>query len=254
MNMKLLAGVCAAAACALGAGQAMADPSGTLGVDYNYTTAPGASGHIDDWGVSGNIAAPITSNLTVQGDAAYDGFNETGGSNFHTDYISGTGFWQGAKARIGLTAGYNQLGASGFSFNYENYGAFGELYATNQLTFGIKGGGLTASGLHATYFGGEIVGYAMPNLALTGTYDYLGVSGGHINAYGANVEYLLSSTTPISITGGYTYTDAGSGFHLNTWMIGAKFYFGGKGTTLVDHQRSGAESWGNKATGLAFLF
>ena len=244
MNIKLLAGVCAAAVCALGAGQAMADPSGTLGGGYNYTTAPGSSGHIDDWNVNGNIAAPITSNITVQGDAAYDGYS-TSGFNFHTDSVSGAAFWQAAKGRIGLTAGYNQLGASGTNFNYEDYGAFGELYATNQITLGIKGGGLTGSGLHASYFGGEIVGYAMPNLALTGTYDYLSVSGGHISAYGASVEYLISEKTPFSITGGYTYTDAGSGFHLNTWMIGAKFYFGGKGTTLVDHHRSGAEVWGN---------
>jgi len=254
MNMKLLAGACAAAACTLWAGQALADPSGTLGVDYNYTTVPGASGHIGDWGVNGNVALPITSNLTIQADAAYDGYSETGGSDFHTDQISGTGFWQGAKGRLGLTGGYNELGASGASVHFENYGAFGEFYATNQITLGLKGGSLTTSGFNATYVGAEAVGYVMPDLALSGTYDYVGVSGAHINGYGVGAEYLISEKAPISITGGYTYTDVGSGVHLNTWMIGAKFYFGGKGTTLVDHQRSGAETWGNKTSSLFFLF
>ena len=253
MNMKLLAGACAAAVCSLWVGQAMADPSGTLGVGYNYTTAPGLSGHLNDWNVNGSIAAPITSNLSLQGDASYDGFSGSGGGNFHTTQVSGSGFWQGAKGRLGLTAGYNEFGASGTSVHFENYGGFGVMYATDRLTLGLKAGGLTGSGLHATYVGGEIVGYATPNVALSGTIDYAGISGSHINTYGAKVEYLVSETTPISITGGYTYTDLGGGFHLNTWMIGGKFYFGGKGT-LVDHQRSGAETWGTKQSALTFLF
>jgi hypothetical protein len=252
MNMKLLAGVCAAA-CTLWVGQAMADPSGTIGVGYNYTTGSSGSGHIDDWNINGSIAAPITSNISLQGDASYDGFSETGGTSFHTTQVSGSGFWQGAKGRLGLTAGYNEFGISGGSFHFENYGAFGEFYASDRVTLGLKGGSLTGSGLNATYIGGEIVGYATPNLALSGTFDYAGVSGSHINTYGAKAEYLVSETTPISVTGGYTYTDVGGGFHLNTWMIGAKFYFGGKGS-LVDHQRSGAETWGTKQSALNFLF
>jgi len=252
MNLKLLAGACAAAACTLWVGQAMADPSGTIGAGYNYTTTPGFSGHIDDWNVNGSLAAPITSNITLQGDASYDNFSESG-SSFHLTQVSGSGFWQGAKGRLGLTAGYNEFGASGFSFHFENYGAFGEFYATDKFTMGLKGGSLTGSGLNATYVGGEVIGYPMPNLALSGTIDYAGVSGSHINTYGAKAEYLVSETTPISVTGGYVYTDLGGGFHLNTWMIGAKFYFGGKGS-LVDHQRSGAETWGTKQSALTFLF
>ena len=253
MNMKLLAGACAAAVCSLWVGQAMADPSAVVGGSYNYSEIPGSSGHLDNWNVNGAVMAPITANIDVQGDASYDSFSANGGGSFHTTQASGSAFWQGAKGRIGLTAGYNEFGAGGFSAHFENYGAFGVFEASDKFTFGAKGGALTGSGLSATYLGAEVIGYVNPNLAVSGTVDVLNnLPGLKLRTYGAKVEYLVSETMPISVTGGYTYTDLG-GPHLNTYMVGMKFYFG-KGSTLADHQRSGAETWGTKQSALTFLF
>ena len=141
MNMKLLAGACAAAVCSLWVGQAMADPSAVVGGSYNYSESPGSSGHLDDWNVNGAVMAPLTSNVSVQGDASYDSFSSGGGGgSFHTTQASGSAFWQGAKGRLGLTAGYNEFGASGFSAHFENYGAFGVFEASDKFTFGVKGG------------------------------------------------------------------------------------------------------------------
>jgi hypothetical protein len=255
MRMQLLAGAAALALCSVFAGQAMADPSGTLGGGYDYVQLPGSSAHLNDWNLNGSIAAPITSNITVQGDASYDYIKPSSGSgSLHSANVSGTAFWQAAQGRIGATAGYNEFGSStGSGIHFENYGAFGTFYASPQVTLGLKGGEITGvSGLHLGYFGAEVVGYVTPDVALSGTIDYASQSSFHVTTYGANVEWLASHTVPISLTGGYTYTEF-SGVHLNTYMIGAKFYFG-KGSSLEDHQRTGAETWGVKQSTPSFLF
>jgi hypothetical protein len=255
MNTKLIV---AASAAALGlalAGQASADPTATLGGGYDYTTLSGASGHLNDWNVNGSVSAPVYQDLHLQGDASYQDYTgSSGGGSAHTTYVSGTAFWQFAKGRIGATAGYNELGESGAgSVHFENYGAFGVFYPSNQVTLGIKGGALTGSGLNASYEGGEIVGYATPNLAFSGTIDNASISSAHITTYGVKGEYLVSQSTPIAVNAGYTYTDLSGHFHLNTYLVGVKFYFG-KGGTLVDHQRNGDETWGTKQSALTFIF
>ena len=253
MRMKLLAGACAVAVCGLWFSQAAADPTATLGGGYSYTDINGVSGHLNDWGVNGSVALPVVSNWTVQADGSYDNFTGDGGGSAHTTEVSGTAFWSGAKGRIGATAGYNELGSGGSSVHFENYGGFGEFYATDHLTFGLKAGSLTGDGLHTGYVGAEVVGYLTPNLALSGTFDNATVSSTHISVWGAHAEYLVSQTLPIAVTGGYTQTELGGLAHLNTYSIGLKYYFGGKGS-LVDHQRSGDETWGTKQSALTFLF
>ena len=255
MRTKLLVGACAAAVCTLWFGQAAADPTATLGGGYSYTDLGGSGGHLNDWSVNGSVAVPVAPNWTVQGDGSYDNFTSSaGGGSAHTTEVGGSAYWNNAKGRIGLTAGYNEFGAGGSSVHFNNYGAFGVLYATPQVTLGLKGGALNgASGLHnASYVGGEVVGYVMPNLALSGTIDYASINSLHLTTYGAHAEDLVSQTTPIAVTGGYTYTEI-FGAHLNTYMVGLKVYFGGKGS-LVDHHRSGDETWGTKQSALTFLF
>jgi hypothetical protein len=252
MRMQLLAGAAALALCSVFAGSAMADPSGTIGGGYDYIQFPGSSGHLNDWNVNGSIAAPITSNITVQGDGAYDYYTAPGSSgSLHTTNVSGSAFWQASKGRIGVTAGYNEIGGSGSSFHFENYGAFGTFYASDKVTLGLKGGEITGNaGLKLGYVGGEVVGYVTPDVALAGTIDYASQSGFHITSYGGNVEWMVSHSVPVSVTGGYTYTEI-FGSHLSTYMIGAKFYFG-KGSSLVEHQRTGSETWGTKQSALNF--
>jgi len=104
------------------------------------------------------------------------------------------------------------------------------------------------------YVGGELTGYAMPNLAIKGDIDYLDVGGGHITNYGVNAEYLFSETNPISVFGGYTRTDFSNGAgHGDTWMIGLKFYTDGP-ANLVTHQRTGTLGSIGSVSGLQFAF
>jgi len=252
MKIKLLAGACAVAVCTLWFGQASADPTATLGGGYSYSDIGGVSGHVNDWSVNGSVAVPVAPNWTVQADGAYDNFSGTGGGSVHSDQIGGSVYWTGAKGRIGATANYNEFGGSGASIHFENYGAFGVLYPTDRITVGLKGGDLTSSGFSAGYVGGEVIGYPTPDLALSGTIDYTSINSVHITSYGAHAEYLVSHTLPVAVTGGYSYSDV-TGGHLNTYMIGLKIYFGGKGS-LVEHQRTGDETWGTKQSALTFLF
>lgn len=253
MKIKLLAGACAVAACTLWFGQASADPTATLGGGYSYTDINGVSGHLNDWGVNGSVAVPVASNWTVQADGAYDNYTGQGGGSAHTDAISGTAFWSGSEGRLGATAGYNQIGAGGSTDSFENYGGFGVLYATDHLTFGLKGGALTGSGLHTGYAGAEAIGYITPDAALSGTIDYTTLGGTHFTAYGVHGEYLVSHTLPISVTAGFTRSELGAYAQTNTYSIGLKYYFGGKGS-LVEHQRTGDETWGTKQSAVSILF
>jgi hypothetical protein len=252
MKIKLLAGACAAAVCTLWFGQAAADPTATLGGGYSYTDVNGSSGHLNDWGVNGSVAAPVLSNWTVQADGSYDDLTGEGSGSAHTAQISGTAFWSGAKGRIGATAGYNELGSGHSTAHLENYGGFGVLYPTNSLTLGFKGGALVGDGLHTGYVGAEIVGYITPDAAISGTIDNTTIGNTRLTAYGVHAEYLASHTLPISVSGGFTRTELGP-VELNTYTIGLKYYFGGKGS-LVEHQRSGDETWGAKQSATSFLF
>ena len=128
------------------------------------------------------------------------------------------------------------------------------LYAGDRLTLGLKGGGLSGSNVSSTYGGGEIVGYATPNVAISGTID--GLTTNHVNfaSYGLRGEILPAPATPISLFGGYTYQTIGP-IHFNVYSLGLKIYFGGpKDATLVERHRSGVETWGASRPNLKLLF
>jgi hypothetical protein len=162
--------------------------------------------------------------------------------------IGGHLFWAPRQdGRIGATVQYEKLDGGGANTHLTQYGAFGEYYFSNMLTLGLNGGGWTgSSGTFGSsssggYIGGGLTDYVMPNLALTGQINYFSGSGAHLTNYSAMGEWLVSDSTPISIYGGYTYTDAsGLSGHINQWTIGVKFYTNGNGTTLVEKHRNGA--------------
>ena len=164
--------------------------------------------------------------------------------------------------RIGGTVGYNGLSGSGAgTFNVTNYGGFAEWYAAPMFTVGVKGGGATASAGgfgsgSATYVGGEAVVYALPDLALNADIDYLSISGGNLTSYGGTAEWLVSEHVPVSVYGGYTYSEfSGGGGHLSTWMVGLKFYLNGNGaSTLADRQRTGNANWGTETNLINTVF
>ena len=252
MRIKLLAGVAAAAICTLAFGQASADPTGTVGGGYSYSDIHGASGHLNDWNINGSVAVPVVGAWTVQADGAYDNYTGSGSGSAHTAEVSGSVYWTGAKGRLGASAGYNELGSSGMTAHFENYGGFGELYATDHLTFGLKAGGLTGDGLHTAYVGAQAVAYVTPDIAVSGTIDHATLGSTNLTSFGAHGEYLVSQTMPISVGAAYTYTQLGSATHLNTYSLTLKYYFGGKGS-LVEHQRTGDETWGTKQTALVLF-
>ena len=104
------------------------------------------------------------------------------------------------------------------------------------------------------YFGGELTGYVMPDLAVKGSIDYLSVSGGHITTYGIGAEYLTSETLPISIYGGYSRGDlSNNAGHTDMWFAGLKFYTDGP-MSLVTHHRTGTTGTIGSVTGISSLF
>ena len=249
-----LIGVAAALIGGALASQAAADPTATLSGGYTQLKASNLGGvKFDDWGVAGAVQAPVAPNWNLQGDAAYDSLNG-GGASGHSATVSGAAFWSGARGRLGATVGYNEFGIAGSIAHFTTYGAFGVLYAGDRVTLGLKGGGLSGSGTNATYGGGEVIGYATPNVAISGTVDGVALSSVHFSSYGLRGEVLPAPSTPVSLFGGYTYQSIGP-VHFNIYSVGLKVYFGGaKDASLVDRHRSGVETWGTARPNLKLLF
>ena len=250
---------------AFGTAQAAAPaavPQGTISFDYNYSDY-GSGVHLDQIGGGGSAVLPLGSSpFSVQIDGGYHNLTLRGSSGNVTDGdVDGAISWRLPKGRAGLTVGYDAKTLAGTTLNFTNYGVYGEWYPIAPVTLGVKGGGVTLSAGGSTtgvYAGGEIVGYAMPNLALSASVDYTGFNGLSFSGGGVKAEYLVSQSIPISVFAGYTYTNIQSfgGIQSNTFSIGAKYYFGARGSTLVEHHRDGADNWGPSSIGqsLGFFF
>ena len=254
MKHSVVAGLAAVAAIAGLVGPAIADPTATLSGGYSQikSTTVGAL-KFDDWGVGAAVQTPVAPNWNVQADAAYDTLNAPGASG-HTATVGGAGFWAGAQGRLGATVAYNEFGVAGASTHFTTYGAFGVLYASDRITLGLKGGGLSGSGSTASWGAGEIIGYATPNLAISGTIDGLATGSTHFSSYGVRGEVLPAPATPVSLFGGYTYQAIGP-VRFNVYSVGLKVYFGGpKAASLVDRHRTGVETWGMARPNLKVLF
>jgi len=267
LRTTILGATCVVAVAAL-SGPAFADFgsnfSGTLQGQYSNISPGGGGGSANAWGGAGSGAFDLGwSGLKLQVDGGYQGVNFSS-VNVDDWNVDGAFFWQGAMGRIGGTVGYNGFSGSGAgSFNITNYGGFAEWYAGHMFTLGVKGGGASASGGGASgtadYVGGEAVFYVMPDLALNANIDYFSDpsgGGGNITSYGGTAEWLVSEHLPVSVYGGYTYTDLSSGGgHLSTWLVGLKFYLNGNGaSTLVDRQRTGNANWGTETNLINTVF
>jgi hypothetical protein len=239
-------------------------PSATVGVDYSYIDANHGLGHVNDYGVNGSGILPLGSNFVVQGDAGYHNL-QASGTSVNNWTVGGSVAYTHALGRIGATVAYNAFDVSGANLNVTNYGAFGEWYVNDRATLGVKGGGATLSGSFGGfglgnttvgYAGGEALGYLTPDLSVSGSVDWAGKNGVNVTSGGVQGEYLISHQYPVSVFGGYTYTDLsgfGGGEQANTFSIGVKYYFGGNGS-LVEHQRTGIDNWGPAVTALRTLF
>ena len=169
--------------------------------------------------------------------------------------------------RVGLNVAYTSDSTHGVNASVINYGVFGEYYANDQFTLGLRGGGATLSGstggfggvfgsgsTTGGYVGGEVVGYATPDFSVLGHVEYIGVKQGSQTSAGARAEYLFSESLPISGWVGYDYatlSGGGASVSSNTFRVGLRYYIGGGGS-LVQHDRSGVDGWGPSALNLVF--
>jgi hypothetical protein len=252
---------CAAAVVVFACGSAMAAPApppapqATISGDYSYLST-NVSRNINSFGGAISGVTPLgSSDFSLQGDGAYH-YLTTSGVNLNDYEADGALSWRNSVFRVGAAVAYsgfqsNNSGAH-VNLNFVSYGVYGEWFANDSFTVGVKGGGATASGggggigfgsTTLGYAGAEAVGYATPDVAISGSVDYLGGNGGNLTTAGAKVEWLVSRTTPISVFAAYTYDDL-SGVTANIFSVGAKWYIGGGSTSLVDHQRNGVDDWG----------
>ncbi|HXJ02658.1 MAG TPA: hypothetical protein VNH44_15665 [Micropepsaceae bacterium] len=231
-----------------------AAPIGIVGAfsgDYSNSSYSGGGSHADTWGLNGAGAFGLGMNdLAGQINGGYHRLSVSGADADIWD-IGGSAYWAPGFGRAGASVAYTTANfggsGSGIDAHATTYGVFGEYFLNDAITVGAKGGGadgkVNLSGFGSGsgsggYVGGELTGYAMPDLALKGTIDYVDLSGGHLTSYGINAEYLFSEATPISLYGGYVRSDlSNNAGHVDTWMVGLKFYTGGPGS-LVTHQRT----------------
>ncbi len=251
LRNKILGTACALALGAFAA-PAYADMTnfdGALGVDYSHLDANQGGGSANAWGGSGSGVFGLGSNFAAEVDGGYHNTSFSGGGGSVNDWnVDGSIFWRGSMGRVGAVVGYNSLDGNGNNLNATNYGGFGEWYAGSAFTVGLKGGGFNASGhTNGEYVGLALTGYATPDIAITGGYDYTHLS--HVaseNDWSLKGEWLISERTPFALYGAYTNSKFSSGGPtINTWTIGLTYYCDPDGrATLVDRMRGGTAQWG----------
>jgi len=237
-----------AAAAVLAASPVMAFPQlrGSLSGEYNNYGANGAEAN------GGRGAANATVNLFetgfgalgVAGDVRYTNldFNATSLQSWE---FGSNAFLRMPFGKFGASVAHARITPSGGAKTKAmSYGAFGEFYATNDLTFSAKGGMFDGTGgFDGAYYGAGAKFYIIPNWSVGARVDQTAFDGGgRLTDYNVSAEYLISWDVPVSLYGGYTYSDTtGPGPHLDLWTIGLKFYFGaGTNDALVAHDRAGA--------------
>ena len=250
----LLAGICGLVLSASALQPAMAAApmgfAGTFGAGYGSSSCDGCDS-TDLWNINGSGAFGFGPNVGGEIDASY---NNVSGSGFDVNIwgVGGSIFWAPGMFRAGGTVQYAGFSESGFDFSTFSYGAFGEFFAGDFITLAAKGGGLTVDvdtfgSESGGYVGAALIGYILPNLAITPSIDFASISDVDVTNYGIGAEFLVSQTVPISIFAAYSHSNVSvSGFgdvDGDTWMIGLKFYTNGNGVTLVERQRNGTLGW-----------
>ena len=223
--------------------------AGTLSGAYGSSSCDGCDS-TDAWTIGGSGAFGLgTGDFGAQVDASYNSV-----SDVDVFGLGGSLFWAPAMGRAGATIFWGTADESGVNVDALTYGVFGEWYAGNAITIGVKGGGLSLSadayGLSDSesggYVGAALTGYIIPNLALQGDITFSSVADLDTTNYGIGAEFLISEMVPISIFGGYSRSNVeffGVDADVDTWMIGLRFYAGSGGPTLVDKHRNGTLGW-----------
>ena len=259
----------------LAAGPAAADTlMGFAGMaDLSYTNTSfddngSGSDSANSFGAGAAIAFPIDeiAGFNWELNASYFSTSYDPGSSITWD-LGGSLFWAGPGSRFGVNTNYNTLTDYG---PLTNAGLFTQWYFGN-ITAQAKGGWLwgggTAAAGRGNYLGAGLVGYFMPNLAISGSVSWAdlvtsatqgwpcyGPTCGRRDLmhtdFGIEGEFLVSETFPVAIYAGYQYTDASisenvsnpfltdDDWSTNTFYVGFRYYMGGQGT-LIEHHRNG---------------
>ena len=238
-------------------------PQVTIGGDYTYLGLNHGLGNVNAGGVTLSGVTPIGStNFIVQGDAAYHRESYEAGVDVDAYNVGGSVAYATTQGRVGVAVGYNglNLNQGGGNLNLVTYGAYGQWYATDRVTLGLKGGGasITNSGADTTlaYAGVQATGYLTRDLSVSGTYDWAGENHLNLNTASIQAAYQVSRRYPVTVFGGWSYSDVsiyGIDLQGNGVNIGVKYTFGGEGS-LEHHDRAGVDSWGPVASSLRSLF
>ncbi|HVZ69888.1 MAG TPA: hypothetical protein VG891_10520 [Rhizomicrobium sp.] len=214
--------------------------SGILTGDYSYESASQFP-DTNIKAISGEGEFALGAGIHVQGNAGYR-YATLPGTHLSNWNLGGSGYWRGQMGRTGFVVNYTDVNLAALgSASTTNYGAFGEYFANDNFTVGVKGGGFSGD-FSGGYAGVSVTGYVFPDFAVSGGIGYT-----HLNHFGAETdlsvqgEYLLSEETPFAVFAGYTYTDlSDGGGRVHTVVVGVRFYFNTDGfRTLVERQRGG---------------
>lgn len=275
---KLLGAAGVAAAMLVGAPASagtLTDFAGDVFTSYGTSDLDKLTDNINSTTFGGTVAAPLSDipNMNVQAGGAYTHSWAGDTSQANWDF-NGAVFWAGPDSRLGINVNYTTYTHSG---NDTGFGVFGEMYF-GMITGGLKAGWLQSGGsggcqmscpAGATrgpllpsggsgggYLGANATVYAMPNLAITGVFDYqnqnhgfanvpIGRIGVHHNTYLIEGEYLVDQEWAPAVFANIGFTHLGTSSQggttayqdVTTWHIGLRWYTGGG--TLVDKHRNG---------------
>ena len=288
-NTKLLGTVSVLAT--LAAGPAAADQlqgfAGFVDAQYSHTSLDldeDFFGNTDDDGwnsitVGLGIAFPVdeVDALAWQLDGNYSSQSADEQSRIVWN-LGGSMFLSYPGSRTGININYETMTDFG---SLTNAGLFTEWYLGNFTIAGKGGwlwGGGTPNGGRGNYLGANIAGYFVPNFAVGGSVTWsdlisgsTGVGGGYGGpCYGPtcgrrdftetnftiDAEFLVSEAFPVSVFGGYTFTDYGASENSNnpsiseemdnnsnTFFIGVRYYLGGMGTLINMHRNGNVRPW-----------
>jgi len=277
--------VAAAFAAGPAAANSLAGFTSMVDTHYTHTTfSSDISGNWNGWSLGGAIAMPVEdiAGINWQLDGEYthgwngkdNTFDSDGNcivcnaSSSETWNFGFSPFWAGAQGRVGINLNYLTTTHLG---HVTNGGVFGEWYFGNITAFAKAGwlsSGGTPIGGHGNYYGGGVTGYIMPNLSLTGMVNWSDlVTGASLNfdcfasncgrrdfnqlSYAAVIEFLVSERIPISIYGGFEYTQytvtenakfSGADFNASTFIVGVRFY-PGAGALINKHRDGNLAGW-----------
>ena len=274
---KKLLGAAGLAAAMLVSGPASADTLTGFAGDFGAAFGgldQGKGRDLNLFALGGHAAAPLSDipNLNIQIGGQYaHGWQSSGSAEVWN--IDGAVFWAGPQSRFGITVDYTTVTHSGHD---AKYGVFGEMYFGN-VTVGanagwMHGGGsggcqarlgvvcpvgaatatLPAGGSGGGYAGVNGTVYVMPDLALSGRFDYENLNHGFscqpctrrgVNAtsFGFEGEYLIQDFSA-SVFASVNFSQIGgsaisSSADATAWLIGVRWYTGGG--SLTDKHRNG---------------